>query len=79
MDWLGERGVSIVGFDFYHGNGPRDADPAYSTSRHCAEASVLTMPDIRNLGAIAQRRFTLIDKEIQGTLTPARGRRPGRV
>ena len=60
VDWLGENEVSLVGFDFYHGNGPRDADPAYSTSRHCAEAGVLTMPYIRNLAAITRRRFTLV-------------------
>ena len=60
VDWLGKKGVSLVGFDFYHGNGPRDADPTYSTSRHCAEAGVLTMPYIRNLGAIRKQRATLI-------------------
>ena len=60
IDWMGENGVSLVGFDFYHGNGPREASPTYSTSHHCADAGVLTMPYIRNLGAISKRRFTLI-------------------
>lgn len=60
VDWLGAKGVSLIGFDFYHGNGPREANPTYSTSRHCAEAGALTMPYIRNLGAITKRRVTLI-------------------
>jgi arylformamidase len=60
VDWLGRNGVSLVGFDFYHGNGPRASNPTYSTSHHCAEAGVLTMPYLRNLGAISKPRFTLI-------------------
>jgi len=60
VDWLGAKGVSLVGFDFYHGNGPSQVAPDYSTSRHAAEVGVLTMPYIRNLGAITQPRVTLI-------------------
>jgi len=60
VDWLGARGVSLVGFDFYHGNAPADAAADYSTSRHAAEVGVLTMPYIRNLGEISRPRVTLI-------------------
>jgi arylformamidase len=60
IDWMGENGVSLVGFDFYHGNGSREANPTYSTSHHCADSGVLTMPYIHNLGSITRRRFTLI-------------------
>ena len=60
VDWLAERGASLIGFDFYHANCAPGLPEIYSTSRHAAEAGMLTMPYIRNLGAIAKPRFTLI-------------------
>ena len=60
VDWLAEHGASLIGFDFYHANCAPGMPEIYSTSRHAAEAGLLTMPYICNLGAINSPRFTLI-------------------
>jgi hypothetical protein len=36
------------------------AVPMVGPSHHCADLGVLTMPDIRNLGSITRKRFTLM-------------------
>jgi len=58
--WCRDRGVSIVGFDFYHGAKPPGADPKSSTSRKLHELGILTMPYLTNLAAITRPRVTLI-------------------
>jgi arylformamidase len=58
--WSVKRGVSIVGFDFYHGAKPAHVDQNSSTSRKLHEREILTMPYLTNLGAITTPRFTLI-------------------
>ncbi len=60
IEWFEDHGVSIVGFDFYHGGKVPGADPASSTSRKLHERHILTMPALRNLGAITKPRVTLI-------------------
>jgi arylformamidase len=58
--WCVEHGVSIVGFDFYHGQKPAGADPTSSTSRKLHTHEILTMPYLTNLAAITKPRVTLI-------------------
>jgi arylformamidase len=58
--WFRDKGVTIVGFDFYHGAKQPGADPKSSTSRKLHELGILTMPALKNLGAIRQPRVTLI-------------------
>lgn len=58
--WCVERGVTIVGFDFYHGAKPPGADPTSSTSRKLHSNDILTMPYLTNLAAITKPRVTLI-------------------
>jgi len=58
--WSVKRGVSIVGFDFYHGAKPAHVDQNSSTSRKLHEREILTMPYLTNLGAITKARFTVI-------------------
>jgi len=58
--WCHDHGVSIVGFDFYHGAKPPGADPKSSTSRKLHELGILTMPYLTNLAAITKPRVTLI-------------------
>ena len=58
--WCRDKGVSIVGFDFYHGAKPPGADPKSSTSRKLHERGILTMPYLTNLAAITKPRVTLI-------------------
>ena len=58
--WFRDNGVSIVGFDFYHGGKPPGADPKSSTSRKLHELGILTLPALKNLGAVSKPRVTLI-------------------
>jgi arylformamidase len=58
--WFRDHGVSIVGFDFYHGVKQPGEAPDSSTSRKLAEVGILTMPALKNLGAIRKPRVTLI-------------------
>ncbi len=60
IDWFRDHAVSIVGFDFYHGVKPPGEAPHQSISRKLAEVGVLTMPALKNLGAIRKPRVTLI-------------------
>jgi len=58
--WSVKRGVSIIGFDFYHGAKPAHVDPNSSTSRKLHEREILTMPYLTNLGSITKPRVTVI-------------------
>jgi len=58
--WFRDHGVSIVGFDFYHGVKQPGEPATSSTSRKLAEVGILTMPALKNLGAITKPRVTLI-------------------
>jgi arylformamidase len=60
IEWCRQTKVSIVGFDFYHGIKAPGADPKSSTSRKLHELGILTMPGLKNLGAISKQRVTLI-------------------
>jgi len=59
IDWCASRGVSLVGFDFYHAAEPVQ-DRNSCTTRKLLERSILTMPYLTNLSAIRAERFTLI-------------------
>lgn len=58
--WFSDNGITIVGFDFYHGGKQPGEDSKNSTSRKLHELGILTMPALKNLGAIRQPRVTLI-------------------
>jgi arylformamidase len=58
--WFRDHGVTIVGFDFYHGGKPPGSDPKNCTSRKLHELGILTLPALKNLGAVSKPRVTLI-------------------
>jgi arylformamidase len=58
--WCIERGVTIVGYDFYHGNDEPNAPRVFHNSRTLSEHGVITMPYLKNLDRIEKDRFTLI-------------------
>jgi kynurenine formamidase len=58
--WCIEKGVVIVGYDFYHGNDEPGAPRAFHNSRTLSEHGVITMPYLKNLDRIGNERFTLI-------------------
>jgi arylformamidase len=60
IDWCLGRRVPIVGFDMYHGADAPDSSVVFNTSRRFQEAGVVTMPYLKNLGAISRKRVTLI-------------------
>ena len=58
--WLIDKGVVIVGYDFYHGNDEPDSPRVFHNSRTLSEHGVITMPYLKNLDRIERDRFTLI-------------------
>jgi kynurenine formamidase len=76
--WCIEKGVVIVGYDFYHGNDEPNAPRVFHNSRTLSEHGIITMPYLKNLDRIEKDRFTLIGlplKMIGAEASPiARGR-----
>jgi kynurenine formamidase len=58
--WCIDKGVTIVGYDFYHGNDEPNAPRTFHNSRTLSEHGVITMPYLKNLDRIGKDRFTLI-------------------
>jgi arylformamidase len=56
--WIIEKGVSMVGFDMYHGKKPKGE--TRNTSKIFPTAGVLTLPYLNNLDQITKERVTLI-------------------
>jgi len=59
-EWLIDKGVVIVGYDFYHGNDEPGAPRVFHNSRTLSEHGIITMPYLKNLDQITSERFTLI-------------------
>jgi arylformamidase len=60
VTWCIEKGVSIIGFDFYHGAKPRGREDAPPNGRKLSAHGIMTMPYLTNLGAVDEERFTLV-------------------
>ena len=58
--WCIDKGVVIVGYDFYHGNDEPNAPRVFHNSRTLSEHGIITMPYLKNLDRIEADRFTLI-------------------
>ena len=58
--WCIDKGVVIVGYDFYHGNDEPNAPRTFHNSRTLSEHGVITMPYLKNLDQIDKDRFTLV-------------------
>jgi kynurenine formamidase len=59
--WCIDKAIAIIGFDFYHGAYPAgDKKVAERSGRNFALNGIITMPYLRNLGAISKDRVTLI-------------------
>jgi arylformamidase len=59
-EWLIDKGVIIVGYDFYHGNDEPISPRVFHNSRTLSEHGIITMPYLKNLDRIGKERFTLI-------------------
>ena len=64
--WCIEKGVVIVGSDYYHGNDEPNAPRVFHNSRTLSEHGVITMPYLKNLDRIEKDRFTLIGLPLKG-------------
>ena len=58
--WCIDKGVVVVGYDFYHGNDEPGAPRVFHSSRTFSEHGVVTMPYLNNLDRIDGQRFTLV-------------------
>jgi len=58
--WFIDRGVVIVGYDFYHGNDEPGSPRVFHNSRTLSEHGIITMPYLKNLDRIGKQRVTLI-------------------
>jgi kynurenine formamidase len=58
--WCIEKGVVIVGYDFYHGNDEPQSPRVFHNSRTLSEHGIITMPYLKNLDRIGNERFILI-------------------
>jgi len=58
--WCADRGVSIVGYDFFHGAPEPGVTRLMNNGIALHEKGILTMPYLKNLAAVDVPRFTLI-------------------
>lgn len=58
--WCIDKGVVVVGYDFYHGNDEPGAPRVFHSSRTFSEHGVVTMPYLNNLDQIEGQRVTLV-------------------
>jgi kynurenine formamidase len=58
--WCVDKGVVIVGYDFYHGNDEPGAPRVFHNSRTLSEHGIVTMPYLKNLDRIGAGRVTLV-------------------
>lgn len=58
--WCIDKGVVVVGYDFYHGNDEPGAPRVFHSSRTFSEHGIVTMPYLNNLDRITGRRVTLV-------------------
>jgi arylformamidase len=58
--WFIDKGVVIVGYDFYHGNDEPESPRVFHNSRTLSEHGIITMPYLKNLDRITRQRVTLL-------------------
>ena len=58
--WCIEKGVVVVGYDFYHGNDEPESPRVFHNSRTLSEHGIITMPYLKNLNSIDKDRFVLV-------------------
>ena len=58
--WCIDKGVVLVGYDFYHGVDEPGAPRVFNASRTLSEAGIVTLPYLDNLDRIGAQRVTLV-------------------
>ena len=59
-NWCVDKGVSVVGFDFYHGNDEPNAPRIFHSNKILLENGLVTLPYLNNLDQIEGQRATLV-------------------
>jgi len=59
-NWCVDKGVSVVGFDFYHGNDEPNAPRIFHSNKILLENGLVTLPYLNNLDQIEGQRVTLV-------------------
>jgi hypothetical protein len=55
--WLIDKAVVIVGYDFYHGNDEPGAPRVFHNSPTLSEGGIITMPYLKNLDRISPSSY----------------------
>ena len=58
--WCVDKGVSVVGFDFYHGNDVPGAPRVFHANKILLENGLVTMPYLNNLDQVDGQRVTVV-------------------
>jgi arylformamidase len=58
--WCIDKGVVLVGYDFYHGVDEPGAPRVFNASRTFSEAGIVTLPYLNDLDRIPEQRVTLV-------------------
>jgi tripartite-type tricarboxylate transporter receptor subunit TctC len=58
--WCIDKGVVLVGYDFYHGVDEPGAPRVFNASRTLSEAGIVTLPYLNHLDRIGAQRVTLV-------------------
>ncbi|MFM9967112.1 MAG: cyclase family protein [Burkholderiales bacterium] len=59
-DWCIAKGITIVGYDFYHGIDEPQAKRVFDSNHTLSENGIITMPYLNNLDQVEGRRVTLV-------------------
>jgi kynurenine formamidase len=59
-NWCVDKGVSVVGFDFYHGNDEPGVPRVFHSNKILLENGLVTMPYLNNLDQAEGPRVTLV-------------------
>jgi arylformamidase len=58
--WCIDKGVSVVGYDFYHGNDAPDSPRVFHNPRTFSEHGIVLLPYLNNLDQVSGQRVTLV-------------------
>lgn len=59
-NWCVDKGVSVVGFDFYHGNDEPGVPRVFHSNKILLENGLVTLPYLNNLDQVEGQRVTLV-------------------
>src|ERR1700681_840059 len=58
--WCIDKGVVLVGYDFYHGVDEPESSRVFNASRTLSDAGLASLPSLNNLDRVTEQRVTLL-------------------